>query len=415
MIATNGFRRAVLSVAAVLAAARGAAQDLPSHVKVYGFLNAEVERVQATGAESSYEPRGRVSDGNSRVGVSGTIELGARTKALWQLEGSLNAFDQSGTSDKGLTASIVSRNSFVGVQDERFGTLVAGNVDSAYRSLVGSGGELGGNLGFTAFGLDLWNNTSAQLSGNPDAVFSRGEARYRSSVHYLTPEGIVRAAASYQFDEAGAPNLRRERAAVAARLKLAGFQLGAGLDWQGDTGVDADVLATGTGFRTTGVDGVVTYFSKAVASYTLPTGTYVGAGVERASYGYAKTIPPTASNPYTVLEKGRMTQTGAMASVGQAVGPLALMASWGKLWKLDGAPFARGAAYEARQLSLGARYAFGERFAVYGYYTRIENASAQSVNLGQAPVYTIGAGTADAYLSPGNSPRAYGFGAIARF
>lgn len=136
--------------------------QIPGNVKFYGFLNAEVERVWASGGVTPYDGRFRVTDGNSRVGVSGAIDLRERTRAIWQIEAGLNSFEQSGTNDKGLLSSITSRNTFVGVADERYGQLTVGYVDSVYRSLVGSGSELGGNLGLSTFGLDLWNNTSAR-------------------------------------------------------------------------------------------------------------------------------------------------------------------------------------------------------------------------------------------------------------
>ncbi|HUL60489.1 MAG TPA: porin [Anaeromyxobacteraceae bacterium] len=419
MIRTNGFRMAaVLCGSAALAAAPPAARGdgtFTWSAKVYGFLNAEVERVEAPGGATPYQARGRLSDGNSRVGLSGSVDLFPATKAIWQLEASLNGFEQAGVNDRGLLASITSRNTFVGVADERFGTLVFGNVDSAYRSLVGSGGELGGNVGLTVFGLDLWNNTSAQMTGNPDSVFSRGEARYKNSVHYLSPDWIVRGAASYAFDEAGAPGVRRDRAAFAARLKLGGFQLGAGLDWQGDTGVDALALEQGLGLRGAPQDGVATWYYKAVASYAFPSKTYVGLGLERSNYGYAQQVPPSPSNPLAGVVKGTMRQTGGMISVAQSIGKLALMGSFGKLWGLDGAIQGSPGDYAAWQLSAGALYAFADQFAAYAYYTRIDNGPGQSANLGQAPIYSNGLGTDGAYLAPGDGPRGFGVGLIARF
>ncbi len=417
MIRTNRFRRAAaFSVSAALVVLPCAARaEVPLQAKVYGFLNAEVERVSAEGGPTPYDARGRLSDGNSRIGIAGSVDFAPQTKAVWQLEGSLNSFEQSGVNDRGLSSVIVSRNTFAGVADDRFGTLVFGHNDSAYRSLVGSASALAGNLGLTVLGLDLWNNTSAQMSGNPDSVFSRGEARFKNSLHYASPDRMVRVAGSYSFDEAGTNGVRRDRYAVAARLKLGAFQLGGGFDYQGDTGANVDGLEQGLGLRTIAEDGVSTYFYKAVASYTLPTGTFLGVGFERSNYGFAQMIDPTASDPYARIVTGTMRQNGAMVSVAQPFGAAAVMASYGKLWKLSNAVVGSGGDYEASQLSVGARYAFGEHFAAYAYYTRIDNESGQDANLGQAPLYSNGLGTAGAYLAPGNSPRALGMGLIARF
>src|SRR5262249_61196258 len=82
---------------------------------------------------------------------------------------------------------IVSRNSYVGFENDCAGRVVVGNNDSAYRRLIGSGGDMGGNLGLTVLGLDLWNNTSAQISSTTKSIFGRGEDRYHNSVHYVSP------------------------------------------------------------------------------------------------------------------------------------------------------------------------------------------------------------------------------------
>src|SRR5260370_11833107 len=66
-----------LLVIAELLALRCAARaaDLPISVRLYGFLNAEIEWVRALGGATPYTPRRRVSDGNSRFGIFGVWNL----------------------------------------------------------------------------------------------------------------------------------------------------------------------------------------------------------------------------------------------------------------------------------------------------------------------------------------------------
>ena len=395
---------------------RVARADIPVEAKIYGFLNAQLEAVWASGGATPYRPAGRVADGNSRLGFTGSIELFPQTKVLWQIEGALN-FEQGGANDQGLFNTIVSRNSFVGVDDERFGRVVVGYNDSAYRTLVGSAAGFGGNLGLTKFGLDLWNNTDAQVSSNANSVFGRGESRYKNSVHYLSPDWKgFRIAGSYSFDELIPNGGTRDRFSVGALFKWGGFSIGAGFDYQRNTGVDVDKLMQGFGLMTHAENDVATYFYKALVSYEFSTKTYLGIGVERSNYGYANFVPPTPANPYASIETGVMSQFGMMASVAQGIGDhLSLMASFGKLGNLAGSIHGAATDFSAMQFSGGAKYAFNERFAAYVYYTQIENSAQQTVNLGQASLYTNKVGTADAYLSPGNSPRALALGVIARF
>jgi predicted porin len=417
MLSRSGRTAILCAMAAGLGLPGGARAEegSPLQWKLYGFLNAQVEQVGASGGPTEFGARSRLSDGNSRIGFAGSYAVGDTTRALWQLEGSLNAFEQGGVNDKGISAVLVSRNTFVGVEDARIGRLILGTSDSAYRSLVGSAGELGGNIGLTVLGLDLWNNTSAQMTGNPDSVFSRGEARYKNSLHYLSPDWIVQGGLSYGIDEAVANGRRRDRIAAAVRLKTSGFQLGAGLDYQGHTGANADQLQQGLGLRLDGEPGVGTYYYKVVASYTAPVGTFLGLGWERSNYGYSRFIPASVSDPVGRTVTGTMRQDSFMVSLAQPFGRATVMGSVAFLGGLQSAIFSRPADYEATQFSLGAKYDFNEHFALYAYGTSIRNGAQQNVNLGQAPLYSNGAGTADAFLAPGDDPHAVGVGLITRF
>jgi len=417
---TSGLgRTAILLAAAVVSFSlpRAARGDFPGNAKFYGFLNAEVERAWASGGTTPYDARFRVTDGNSRLGFSGSIDIAEKTRAIWQIEASLNSFEQAGTSDKGLLSAISSRNTYVGVTDERFGTLTVGYVDSVYRSLVGSGSALGGNLGLTSFGLDLWNNTSAQMTGNTWSVFSRGEARFKNSVHYFSPEWFVRAGASYSVDENTATKRGRDRFSLAARVKWEGLQAGVGYDRQRNTGLNTDNMEQGLGAHTDAVDGASTWYVKAVAGFQFPTGTYVGAGWERASYGIGQFVPADPNNPSSSIRDDTLTQDAVMGAVAQSFGDLSLMGSVGKLFKLKGASavFGTDGQYEAFQYSLGAKYALNQYFATYVYYTAIKNKEQQDANLGQAPLYSNNLGASNAYLAPGDSPNAFGLGLIARW
>ncbi|KPC55204.1 porin [Amantichitinum ursilacus] len=380
--------------------------DLKIETKVYGFLNAQIESVKADGGATPYDSRGRVSDGNSRLGFSGAIPVNATTKAVWQLEGGLNNFENGGVNDQGSSATLESRNSFVGIDDTRFGRLIAGNNDSAYRSLVGSGGLLGGNLGLTVNGLDVFNNTTAQMTGNANSIFSRGESRMKNSVHYFSPDFKgLQLAGSYGFDEAQSSGSNRERYSLAAKYSYSGFQLGLGYDRQANTGVLVDNIAKGTGFSTGAVNNVNTSFYKAVASYTFPTKTYLGVGVERGSYGY---------NSHNA--EGSMKQDGWMISAAQDLrDDVSVKVAYARLGGLSNALTGSSDDYGARQFAIGAQYNFNRYIATYVYYTEIRNEALQSVDLGQAPIYSNNAGTSSAYLAPGDSPRALGVGLIARF
>ena len=384
----------------------------------YGFLNGEAEFVSADGGATPYRPRGRVSDGNSRFGLAGTIKLSTSVRAVWQIEGGLGSFDQGGVNDQGYPTTLVARNTFVGVLDRRFGRLIVGYNESAYRTLVGSAGEFGGNLGLTKTGLDVWNNTSAQMSGNPDSIFSRGEDRYKNSIHYDSPTlAGFNLAASYSFDEAITGGRLRQRYSVGIRYGWGPIMVGAGYDHHAHTGVNLDRLRAGTGFLVDGEEGVATNFYKALAVLHLPTHTSIAGGYEIARYGYSDFEPPSTTEYYPWVGTGIMQQSGALASVTQGLfhDHLVLMAEGGHLWGLGGAVVGQPEDYQAWQFSVGAKVMLGDRFSTYVYYTQIRNHVGQNVNLGEAPLYSNNLGSSAAYLAPGDCPRAAGIGTIARF
>jgi predicted porin len=383
---------------------------------IYGFLNGQLESVEATGGATPYSARGRVSDGNSRIGFRGNIGVSNDLKGVWQIEAALNNFDQGGVNSRGESATLSSRNTYVGLESQRFGTFVVGNNDSVYRSLVGSGGALGGNLGLTVHGLDVWNNTSAQLSGNPDSVFSRGEARYKNSAHYVSPTWYgLQVGGSYGFDEDQGSNTNRSRYSLAAKFTAGPFAIGAGFDRQNNTGVDTDRLINGYGFRTADVDGAKTDFWKLLGTYRLPSNTTIGLGYEQGKYGFQTVAVPTSGNFYVGTINGDMKQHSVMGSITQELGAATIMASYAKLGELKNTTFGAPGDYGAKQFSIGATYALNRYLMPYIYYTKISNSVQQSVNLGQAPIYSNNSGTANAFLAPGNSPRAFGVGLIARF
>jgi hypothetical protein len=109
-----------------------------------------------------------------------------------------------------------------------------------------------------------------------------------------------------------------------------------------------------------------------------------------------------------------MSLSGAMASIAQTFGDLTLIGSFGILGTLKNAIVGAGGDYQATQFSVGAKYAFGKPFMVYGYFTRVDNNPQQNINLG-VPIYSNNLGTPEAFLAPGNKPMGAGIGMIARF
>ncbi len=86
-------------------------------------------------------PRWEMQISNTYIGFRGDRQVGGGSKAIWQLEQTVN-IDEGNT-----TASFASRNSFVGYADAGWGTIRLGNMDTPFKNYGNVLGFLGVNSG----------------------------------------------------------------------------------------------------------------------------------------------------------------------------------------------------------------------------------------------------------------------------
>ena len=134
-------RSAALAAAATITPVL--AQDVPT--VIYGTLNVDVERVEATGATPAvalpagslgFNPSGvnvparnRVTQNSSNLGFRGGERLGPALSAFWQVESGV-AVDAGGS-------SIASRNTAIGLSGT-FGSVRVGQWDTPFKTLSGA-------------------------------------------------------------------------------------------------------------------------------------------------------------------------------------------------------------------------------------------------------------------------------------
>jgi predicted porin len=350
-------------------------------VTIYGVMSASVESVQATGGSTTLSSRTRVADNNSRIGFKGSEDLGNGLKSIWQVESSLKYFEQGGTNDANQTATLATRNTFVGLDSARLGTAVMGLYDSAYKRLTNGG-------------VNVMGDTAADIDGtskNVAAIFSRGEARLSNSVHYTSPllagfQGGI----SYGVDETNTP--KRNHLSLAGQYNWQNFQIAAGWDHTANTGGYLGYF-NGANALTADAGGSVN-FSKLVASYKFASGTYLGAGVERGTYD--------------VAGSSAMAQTGWTVAATQDIGAATLKASYSRLGSLSNT--ASPDDYRSSEWVLGASYNLSKRTSVFSYYARINNKALANVDFANTPLYTTGSGTSSPTLAAGNRLSALGLG-----
>ena len=94
-------------------------------VTVYGQANASFGSVN-DGTNSV----NKVSSDASRLGFKGSEDLGNGTSAIFQIESAI-ALD-------GGTSTLAGRNTFAGLSNANMGTVMAGLIDSPYKTLLAS-------------------------------------------------------------------------------------------------------------------------------------------------------------------------------------------------------------------------------------------------------------------------------------
>lgn len=129
----------------------------------YGKANVSVSSSDVEGAAFRSTPvdAWEVKSNSSRLGVKGAIDLDVEgLSAVYQVEYGVELADGAG--------AFTQRNSFVGLQDKRFGRLIAGVIDSPLKSIEGK--------------VDQFND----LDGDIDYLLG-GQNRLKNQLQYDTP------------------------------------------------------------------------------------------------------------------------------------------------------------------------------------------------------------------------------------
>ncbi|MGF6768221.1 GBP family porin [Paraburkholderia sp. GAS199] len=158
--------RTNVAVAATLAFAGVA--HAQSSVTLYGIVDAGVGYVSNVGGKTQYFQSTSVMQAD-RVGFRGTENLGGGTSAIFVLE---NGFSTS-TGAFGQGGKLFGRQAYVGLKDNRYGTLTMGNQYD----------YMGATLGM--YETSTW--LLGQYSDHPFANDRANSLRLANSVQYMTP------------------------------------------------------------------------------------------------------------------------------------------------------------------------------------------------------------------------------------
>jgi len=354
-------------IALAVASAVVAPAAMADGVQIYGQMNAGFEVVKAdTSDNAATTSRTRVSDWTSRIGFKGTEKLSNGLTAIWQLESRIRPDDMNGSSSAG---TLGSRNSYVGLAGN-FGAVVLGRHDTPYK-LVGA--ELNPLTGTSA---DFTGGFStATLNGG--GIFSRGEAvagRENNVIAYLSPNfNGLSFKVAHVSDEGKTNSVNARKHSFSIDFEANGLKAGLGYARANDV-----ALAGITNAATGTTEGNVAAATKLAASYTFNNGnTMVGGGYDRV-----------VANVAGLQER---KQSSLLLSATHKLTPeLQLIANMGWLGKvkLGGADVADTG---AKQFTLGAKYSLSKRTNLVGFYTKVTNQAAATVDVGAGAGNAVGA------------------------
>jgi predicted porin len=112
-----------------------------SNFNVYGNFDVSYDSINTGTATNgtSGTTTNRVSSNTSFIGVKGSVDAGDNLTAIWQLESLLNVGDAAAngtptgaTTNNGI-GYLGSRNTYVGLKNDGYGTILAGRYDTPYR------------------------------------------------------------------------------------------------------------------------------------------------------------------------------------------------------------------------------------------------------------------------------------------
>ena len=334
-----------------------------SSTQIYGTLNVDVERVEASG---TVPPRNRVTQNSSNLGFRGEEKIGGGLAAIWQIESGV-AVDAGGS-------SIASRNTAIGLKGG-WGSLRLGQWDTPYKVISGITDPMyftgitytGALIGTPGFGVGPVT-IGAPGASSANASFER---RQGNSVQYWSP---AFAGATFRFaysaNESRTANLNPQIFSGSLEYERGFFSLGYAHERHQDYfGADALVPAAQatpvTASASSRDDG-----DKLVARVKVGR-TQVGIMSERLRYArsFAAAVPIALSH----YERDAYALTliqgiGASGTIRALVGK----ARDGKCSRFDGTACST-AGLGARQLSLGYSHTLSKRTDLYAFYTKVDN------------------------------------------
>jgi len=400
---------------AATAATPAFAQDVPTII--YGTLNVDVERVEATDASAArtlpagslgFNPTGvnvparnRVTQNSSNLGFKGGEKLSAGMSVFWQVESTV-AVDAGGS-------NIASRNTAIGLQAS-FGSVRLGQWDTPLKTLSGAVDPMyftgitytGALIGTPGFGVGPVTAGGVSVSGDgrtyASAANASFERRQGNVVQYwLPPIAGVTTRLAYSVNEgrtAGSASVTQVNPVIysgSIEYEYGSFYVGYAYEAHVDYfGLDALVPAT----QATPVSAAIAPSAssrdkgqKFVARLKLGS-TTLGILADRLTY--AKSQSNAATGAFNGYRRDAVAFTLLHRMGAHAIRGFYSKARDGTCTRFDGSACDTHG-LGATQASIGYSYTFSPRTDLYVFHTRVANEErgsyqfANAAGIGAAP------------------------------
>lgn len=410
-------RRLATKYAALAAAAitPAFADDAPT--VIYGTLNVDFERVEATASTPAralpagslgFNPTGidvparnRVTQNSSNLGFRGGEKLGPNLSVFWQVESGVPVDAGNGT--------IASRNSAIGLSGA-FGSLRLGQWDTPFKTLSGAVDPMfftgitytGAIIGTPGFGVGPVTIGGIATSGDGKTYAASANASFErrqgNIVQYWAPSTVgVTARFAYSVNEgrtSGAASTTR----IDPKLYSASIEYERGIFFAGYAyeqhddyfGLDALVPAAQATPVTATVAPTASSRDKAhkfVARVKLGDTTL---GVLADRLDYSKSLGSAAAGAFNGYHRDAVALTLLHRMGRHAIRGFYARAQDGTCTRVDGSACDTHG-LGAKQASIGYSYSFSPRTDVYAFYTRVANEErgsyqfANAAGIGAAP------------------------------
>jgi predicted porin len=205
-----------------------------AEVVLYGQMKAgyEVNSTKLSGEDRDPYLNG-IADYGSRIGVKGSEELGNGLKAIWQVESRIHLGNSNGNSD-----GLANRDSFIGLQHDKFGTVRAGRISNAINANMDDvdAWEYNSN----ALGLGKFTRTDARYVGI--AYNSPSWAGFDFSLLYSPRDNVNGGDREGEYDVGMGSG---DKYSLGLNYKNSGFYVKYGMDYLKNSGVKSRRDANG--------------------------------------------------------------------------------------------------------------------------------------------------------------------------